>query len=142
MDIYTRKFELLEDSLRKLSEIRKATPTLGKYKTSWKDRDAVERNLHKIVEAIIDIGKMLIAEKKLREPGSNREVFQILEENGIFPPELMPLSDKMIGMRNVIVHGSYDRIDDSIVFGVLKKNLGDIKKLSAILKKVCGAKRK
>lgn len=140
MDIYTRKFELLEDSLRKLSEIRKANPTLGKYRTSWKDRDAVERNLHKIIEAIIDIGKMLIAEKKLREPGSNREVFQILEENGIFPLELMPLSDKMIGMRNVIVHG-YDRVDDSIVFGVLKKNLGDIKKLSAILKKVCIAKR-
>jgi len=140
MDIYTRKFELLEDSLRKLSEIRKANPTLSKYRTSWRDRDAVERNLHKIIEAIIDIGKMLIAEKKLREPGSNREVFQILEESGIFPLELMPLSDKMIGMRNVIVHG-YDRVDDSIVFGVLKKNLGDIKKLSAILKKNCIAKR-
>lgn len=140
MDIYARKFELFEDSLRKLSEIRKVNPTLGKYRTSWKDRDAVERNLHKIIEAFIDIGKMLIAEKKLREPGSNREVFQILEENGIFPLELMPLSDKMIGMRNVIVHG-YDRVDDSIVFEVLKKNLGDIKKLSAILKKVCIAKR-
>jgi len=140
MEIYARKFELLEDSLRKLSEIRKANPTLGKYRISWKDRDAVERNLHKIIEAIIDIGKMLIAEKKFREPANNREVFQILEENGIFPLEFIPLSDKMIGMRNVIVHG-YDRIDDSIVFGVLKKNLGNIKKLSAILKKVCIAKR-
>jgi uncharacterized protein YutE (UPF0331/DUF86 family) len=92
MDIYARKFELLEDSLGKLSEIKKENPTLSKYRISWKDKDSVERNLHKIIEAIVDIGKMLIAEKKFREPANNREVFQILEENGIFPLEFMPLS--------------------------------------------------
>ena len=140
MDIYARKFELLEDSLGKLTEIKKETPSLDKYRLSWKDRDSVERNLHKIIEAIIDIGKMLIAEKKFREPASNREVFQILEENGMLDSEFIPLLDKMIGMRNIIVH-SYDRIDDSIVFGVLKKNLADIKKLSAMLRKICFAKR-
>ena len=134
MDIYARKFELIEDSLKKLSEIKNDNPTLKKYRISWKDRDSAERNLHKIIEAIIDIGKMIIAGKKLREPANNREVFQILEENGIFPQEFMPLMDKMIGMRNIIVHG-YNRIDDSIVFRVLKKNLADIKKLNRILKK-------
>lgn len=106
----------LSDPLKKLSEIKRDNPTLDKYKISWKDKDSVERNLHKIIEAVIDIGKMLIVEKKFREPESNREVFQILEENGIFPPEFIPLLDKMIGMRNIIVHG-YNRIDDSIVFG-------------------------
>jgi len=134
MDIYARKFEMIEDPLRRLSEIKKENPTLGKYKISWRDKDSVERNLHKIIEGVIDIGKMLIAEKRFREPASNREIFQILEENGIFPLEFTPLLDKMIGMRNIIVHG-YNRIDDSIVFGVLKKNLADIKKLSGILKK-------
>jgi len=53
----------------------------------------------------------------------------------------MPLIDKMIGMRNVLVH-SYNRIDDSIIYGVLKKNLSDIKKLSLILKKTCLRKNK
>jgi uncharacterized protein YutE (UPF0331/DUF86 family) len=125
---------MIEDPLRRLSEIKKENPTLGKYKISWRDKDSVERNLHKIIEGVIDIGKMLIAEKRFREPASNREIFQILEENGIFPLEFTPLLDKMIGMRNIIVHG-YNRIDDSIVFGVLKKNLADIKKLSGILKK-------
>ena len=134
MYIYARKFEMIKDSLKKLSEIKKDNPILDKYTISWRDKDSVERNLHKIIEGVIDIGKMLIAEKKFREPASNREVFQILEENGIFPPEFIPLLDKMIGMRNIIVHG-YNRIDDSIVFGVLKKNLADIKKLSGILKK-------
>lgn len=136
MEIYTRKFELIEDSLKKLSKIKKENPTLSKYRTSWKDKDSAERNIQKIVEAIIDLGKIFIAEKKLKEPSSNREVFQILLENEIFPLEFISLTDKMIGMRNIIVH-SYNRIDDSIVYGVLKKNLSDIRKLSSILKKVC-----
>jgi len=140
MEIYTRKFEVIEESLKKLSEIKRDNPTLDQYRTSWKDKDSAERNIQKIVEAIIDLGKILIAEKKLKEPSSNREVFQILEEKGFFPSEYIPLVDKMIGMRNIIVH-SYNRIDDSIVYGVLKKNLSDIRKLNSILKKACLSNR-
>jgi len=141
MDIYTRKFDLIEESIKKLSELRRENPTLDNYRRSWKDKDSAERNLQKVIEAIVDLGKMLIADKKLREPSNNREVFQILGEEGLFPSELMPLIDKMIGMRNVLVH-SYNRIDDSIIYGVLKKNLFDIKKLSLVLKKTCLRKNK
>lgn len=139
MDIYTRKFELIEDSLQKLSAIRRENPSLDQYRNSWKDRDAAERNLQKIIEAFIDVGKMIIAEKRFREPGNNREVFLILAEKKIFSSEFMTLVDKMIGMRNIIVHG-YDRINDEIVYGVLKRNLNDIKKLIANLKKIYRAK--
>jgi uncharacterized protein YutE (UPF0331/DUF86 family) len=132
--------ELIEESLKKLSELKRENPTLSKYRTSWKDKDSAERNIQKIVEAIIDLGKVLISEKRLKEPSSNREVFQILEEKRIFPSEFLPLVDKMIGMRNIIVH-SYNRIDDSIVYGVLKKNLSDIRKLNLILKRACLSKR-
>ena len=77
---------------------------------------------------------MLISDKKLHEPGNNREVFLILNENNLFPSKYLSLIDKMIGMRNIIVH-SYDRIDDTIVYSVLKKNLTDIKRLNNLLKK-------
>lgn len=136
MELYSRKFELIDECLGRLSDIRKGNPSLKKYRNSWKDRDASERNLQKVIEAIIDIGKMVISEKKLREPGNNREVFLILEENKLFPSEFIPLIDRMIGMRNIIVH-SYDRIDDGIVYEVLKKNLNDIRRLSSRLKKIC-----
>ncbi len=129
MEIYTRKLELINECLKRLSEIRKDNLNFQKYRNSWKDRDSTERNLQKIIEAIIDIGKMIIADMKLREPGNNREVFLILEENNLFPSEHIDLIDRMIGMRNILVH-SYDRIDDAVVYGVLKKNLSDIKKLA------------
>jgi uncharacterized protein YutE (UPF0331/DUF86 family) len=76
----------------------------------------------------------------MKEPSNNREVFLILQENQIFPSKLIPLADKMIGMRNIIAH-SYDRINDEIVYGVLKKNLRDIEKLIATLKKACRVKK-
>jgi uncharacterized protein YutE (UPF0331/DUF86 family) len=135
-EIFKRYVFSIMDSL-----VKRENPTLDNYRRSWKDKDSAERNLQKVIEAIIDLGKMLIADKKLREPSNNREVFQILEEEGLFPSELMPLIDKMIGMRNVLVH-TYNRIDDSIIYGVLKKNLLDIKKLSLVLKKTCLRKNK
>lgn len=136
MEIYSRKFDLIKDCIKKLTSIKKDNPTLDKYRNAWKEKDSAERNIQKTVEALIDIGKILVVEKKLREPSNNREVFIILEENKIFPSEYISLIDKMIGMRNVIVH-SYDRIDDAIIYNVFKKNLSDIIKIAANLKKAC-----
>jgi uncharacterized protein YutE (UPF0331/DUF86 family) len=136
MEVYYRKFELIDDSLRKLEEIKKENPSLERYRNSWKDKDSAERNLQKTIEAIIDIGKMLVADKGLREPGNNREVFLILEENNLFPTEFISLIDKMIGMRNILVH-SYDRVDEAVVYGILQKNLCDVRKLCDHFKKLC-----
>jgi uncharacterized protein YutE (UPF0331/DUF86 family) len=136
MEVYYRKFELIDDSLRKLEEIKKENPSLERYRNSWKDKDSAERNLQKTIEAIIDLGKMLVADKGLREPGNNREVFLILEENNLFPTEFISLIDKMIGMRNILVP-SYDRVDEAVVYGILQKNLCDVRKLCDHFKKLC-----
>ena len=130
---YFSKIETVENSLKKLYEIRKKVPDYEKYIKSWIYKDAAERNLHRAIEAIIDIGKMLISDKKLKIPESNREVFILLAENDLFPAEYLELIFKMIGIRNIIVH-SYDKIDDSVLYGILKKNLNDFKKILQILK--------
>lgn len=70
----------------------------------------------------------MISRKKLKEPSTNREVFEILHENNLFPSDFLKIIDKMIGLRNIIVH-SYDKIDDNIIYGILKKNLKDIEKI-------------
>lgn len=44
------------------------------------------------------------------------------------PAEFLSLAGKMVGLRNIIVH-SYDRIDDSVIYGILRKNLIDIERL-------------
>ncbi len=127
-ELYLRKLEIIKDCVKKLEEIAEEHPTFSSYSSSWRSKDIVERNLQKIIEAFIDIGKVIISLRGLREPANNREVFIILAESSLFPPENIELMLKMIGMRNMLVH-SYDRIDDSITYGVIKRHLGDIKSI-------------
>lgn len=129
---YFSKIETIESSIRKLSEIIKKASTYDEYVKLWIINDAAERNLYRAIEALIDIGKILVSDKKLKIPESNREVFLVLAENNLFPTEYLELIYKMIGVRNIIVH-SYDKVDDSLVYVILKKNLKDIRKILKLL---------
>lgn len=117
MESIIRKLEAIEVCLKRLREIEEETPIFLHYQDSWRTKDIVERNLHKIIETFIDIGKIIISDKRVPEPSNNREVFMILHENKL-----------MVGLRNILVH-SYDRIDDSITYGILKRNLSDVEKI-------------
>lgn len=128
---YYAKIETIEESLKKLSEISKKISTYEDYVKSWIIKDATERNLHRAIEALIDIGKKLISDKKLKIPDSNREVFLLLAENNLFPSDYLESIYKMIGVRNIIVH-SYDKVDDSIIYEILKKKSQRPKKNIAV----------
>lgn len=130
MNFYLKKIETISDSLKKLQEINREIKSFKGYKASWRYKDIAERNLHKIIEAIIDLAKITISMKKLKEPATNREAFEILNEQNLFPSEFLNTIDKMIGLRNIIVH-SYNRIDDTVIYKILKKNLKDIEKIKA-----------
>lgn len=132
---YASKFETTTECIKKFKDLIRQAPTYAEYVKSWLIKDAAERNLHKAIEAILDIGKMIVADRGLKAPESNREAFYILAEKGLFPAEYLGLMDKMIGMRNVIVHG-YDKIEDDVIYNVLKKNIKDINKITAYLMKI------
>lgn len=88
-------------------------------------RRAVERTLHLAVEACLDIGQQIIAIERLRGPEDNKDIFVILSESGIISEGLLPNLIHMAKFRNLIVH-NYARIDNSVVFGILKRRLGDL----------------
>ncbi len=135
MMTYLRKLELTDEYIKRIRKISEEHKTFQSYKKSWRDRNAVERNLQTTIEAFIDIGKMIISDKKLRTPENNREIFSILNENKLFPSKYIDLIDKMIGLRNIIVHG-YDKIDDALVYVVIKKKIGEIEKIKKYFKKL------
>lgn len=84
----------------------------------------MERTLHLAVEACLDIGQHIIAQEGYRTPRSNREVFEVLREEGIVSAELLTRLTAMAGFRNLIVR-DYAHIDDAAVFGIFKNRLGD-----------------
>lgn len=87
-------------------------------------RKSVERTLHTATEACLDIGHHIIAEEGFRSPEDNKDVFVVLGEEGLVPGELVPQLVKMAKFRNLLVH-QYAHIDNAIVYGILKRHLGD-----------------
>jgi len=94
------------------------------YRTDKRSRRFVERTLHILIEACIDVAQHIIADEKLREPESYRDTFAILAENGILHHSDLENFENMASFRNLLVH-YYERVDDETVYGIFKQNLSD-----------------
>lgn len=122
MEEIEAKIAVVQERVRRLSEF--SGMSFESYLKDLTTKDAIERNIEVAIQACIDIAKMIIKKEGLREPEDNKGVFVVLAENGIISEESLRFLIPMAGTRNVLVHG-YDKIDDTIVFGVLKKHLND-----------------
>lgn len=114
---YLRLLEEYMSDLRELQKVDFAT-----YTASMVIRRATERTLQISIEVCLDIGKHIIAEDRYRFPVDNKDVFSVLVEQGIVSAALLPSLMEMARFRNLVVH-DYGRIDDAIVYGILKRRL-------------------
>jgi uncharacterized protein YutE (UPF0331/DUF86 family) len=113
---------LLNDYVSDLRELQAVDAQT--YEENKLIRRAVERTLHLAVEACLDIGQHIIAQEGFRTPEDNKDVFQVLAERDLIPGDLLPNLVHMAKFRNLIVH-DYARIDNGVVYGILKRRLGD-----------------
>lgn len=120
-----RLLSLISERVEYLKEISARYPSLNAYKKAKHVyKAAAERDLQVAIEACLDIGKIIISEKALGSPGSMREICETLFEKGIISERMLNSLLKMVGMRNIIVH-RYEKIDDEVVYSVIKNHLGD-----------------
>ncbi|MGE5605129.1 MAG: type VII toxin-antitoxin system HepT family RNase toxin [Bacteroidota bacterium] len=98
---------------------------LNEFKTNPQIFGSAERFLQLAIESAIDIGNHLISDLRLRKPGTNREIFEILNEHGIITAGLRDSLCKMAQFRNILVH-DYLRIDREIVFTILRRDLKNL----------------
>lgn len=92
--------------------------------TDKKLRRYIERTLHVVIEAVLDAAQHIIADQGFREPASYRDAFSVLAENDVINRDLLPRLENMASFRNLLVH-YYERIDNAVIYGILKKNLED-----------------
>ncbi|GAB6063266.1 type VII toxin-antitoxin system HepT family RNase toxin [Deferrisoma palaeochoriense] len=119
--VLSRKLAALReyvDALREADDI-----TWETYRSDIRARAFVERYLHLATEVVLDLGNHIISQQGWREPKGYADLFTVLGENGVLPPERVPEFQKMAGFRNLLVH-RYEQVDDEIVYGVFRKRLG------------------
>jgi uncharacterized protein YutE (UPF0331/DUF86 family) len=121
-DVVLERLKLLNEYVNDLLELQDVD--LQTYTENKLIHRTVERTLHLAVEACLDIGQHIIAQEGFRTPEDNKDVFVVLSEEEIVPLGLLPRLINMAKFRNLIVH-DYARIDNSAVFGILKRHLGD-----------------
>jgi uncharacterized protein YutE (UPF0331/DUF86 family) len=116
---------ILADIKANVTELKNAEDiTWNLYRTDVRARRFIERTLHIAIEGCIDVAQHIISDEKLREPTSYRDTFVVLAENRILNPDDLAKFENIASFRNLLVH-YYERVDDSIVFGIFKNNLDD-----------------
>jgi uncharacterized protein YutE (UPF0331/DUF86 family) len=119
-----RKIKSVEERVERLQSLSQQIASFQDYQGSSNAKDVAERNLQVAIEACLDIGKIIISNEGLEEPKDNKGIFVVLAKAGIIYPQTLAFLVPMAGTRNILVHG-YDRIDDSLVYGILKRHTDD-----------------
>ncbi len=129
-DVFYRRLAKLEELLHRLREI--AQVSKEEFLDDGGIQAKAERWLHLAAECCLDLGQHLIADRGWRMPKSNREVFQILGQEGVLPDAMAAQMQDWAGFRNVLVH-LYLEIDYQQVYTTLTEELEQLEGFAAAL---------
>lgn len=124
MKTIERKMVAVQERVARLRRLADRLSSFDDYDRSEDARDIAERNLQIAIEACLDIGKIIISQKELPEPKDYKGVFLALAQAHVIRSETTRFLSEMAGARNILVHG-YDKVDDGLIYGVLKRHLND-----------------
>lgn len=147
MDILERRYKvgLQAAHLEKTRELDEYLNQIGelssiaheKYSHNWKAQRIVERTLQMMIETCTDVANHIISDRGYRVPKNYGDTFQGLYENGVLVKDLFETMSKMVKFRNIVVH-QYDKVDETIVMGILRKNLADFVAYRDAILKILG----
>jgi uncharacterized protein YutE (UPF0331/DUF86 family) len=115
-----KKLALIESCLSDLRRL--ARPEM--LATDVPEQRFVERTLQIAVQAALDVASHIVSDRRLGEPRTNRELFDLLQRDGWLEAPLASLLRNMAGFRDVLVHGYYE-VDLALVRDVIGNHLVD-----------------
>ncbi|MFO0981320.1 MAG: DUF86 domain-containing protein [Planctomycetota bacterium] len=120
--------ELLFKKLALIDTCVQEILTLGQLEridADVREQRFLEHTLQIAIQAALDVASHVISDLRLGEPRNNRDLFEILARCGWIPPSLIGPLRRMVGFRNVLVHG-YDVVDLDVVKDIVRNHLGDL----------------
>ena len=120
-DLVAKKLAVIETCIADLRRL--ARPS--ELRRDLREQRFVEHTLQIAIQAALDVASHIVSDERFGEPRTNRELFDLLERAGWIEPLLASTLRKMVGFRNVLVHG-YDDVDLGVVEDVLEHRLGDL----------------
>lgn len=99
-------------------------------KANWQEdivaQLALQRIGHNVMEAMMDVGNLMIDGFIMRDPGSYEDIIDILVDEKVITPEMdAPLKD-VVGLRKMLVR-EFTEVEDAKVLQVLTASLPAMK---------------
>ena len=85
----------------------------------------VVHTLQTAVQAAIDVAAIIVAERRLGEPSTNRELFELIAKDGWVDSHRADLWKRIVSFRNIVVH-RYLTVDPAIVQSIVETHLDDL----------------
>ena len=132
--LVAKKLALIESCVADLRRLAR----LDELERDIRERRFVEHTLQIAIQAALDVASHISSDQRLGEPRTSRELFDLLERANWIPATLGATLRRMVGFRNVVVHG-YDDVDLEVVRDIVEHRLGDLMEFAATIRKRLGA---
>ncbi len=133
LELLAKKLARIETLLRELRELVDPAE-IGR---DLRAERFAEHTLQIAIQAALDAASHIVSDRRLGEPKTNRELFELLARDGWIPAPLAVELALMAGFRNVLVHG-YDDVDLEILRDVMANRVGDLQRYVAALRRKLG----
>jgi len=100
-----QKLERLKEQVIHLQEMKKGIEKPSDLEKNFQKEAVVERLFQIALEALLDIGRMVISIENLPRPEENDEIFQVLSKANIISEDFSKRAFGMGRFRNILVHG-------------------------------------
>lgn len=103
---------------------------------NWLQNDitalALQRIGHNTMEALMDVGNLIIDGFIMRDPGSYEDIIDILLDEKVITTEMEKPFKEVVGLRKMLVR-EFVQVENEIVLKVLTNNLEAIKQFSPLV---------
>jgi uncharacterized protein YutE (UPF0331/DUF86 family) len=121
------KLDSIAEYTRDLCEIQPAN--FEAFRQDKMLRRYAERMLHMAIESCIHVGIEVVTMFGFREPENYHDIFITLGDHGVLTPSLVTSMTMLVELRNLLVY-DHDLVDDTMVYGALKKRVDAIEEFS------------
>jgi uncharacterized protein YutE (UPF0331/DUF86 family) len=120
-ELIAKKLALIETCVEQLRRLARPAAIA----TDVREERFVEHTLQIAVQAALDVASHIVSDERLGEPRTNRELFDLLERSAWVAPHLAATMRRMVGFRNILVHG-YEIVDVRVVIEIVEHGLDDL----------------
>lgn len=120
-DVIINKIETIKRCIKRIEEEYANKPS---NLENYTKQDSIILNLQRMCEATLDLGLHYIKIKKLEIPQTSKQIFEVLEKNGVIEKKTSVNMQGMVGFRNIAVH-DYQSLNIEILQKIIEKHLGD-----------------